>query len=181
MKYNIIYLTLAGGKFLGQIMTTGLEKCNKEYFDLYDNNDFDWMSREDTFHYNENLAINGTHNLTFQEIKNLSNLIFVSTSDKESKNRIFDRNRYISTSMRDMVIRDLKIKYHDECLNYLKENLVNFFEFKHINLWRYNTFLESIEELERHFNLSFDRDILKYGYQKWIKSNMKQRGTLNDK
>jgi len=179
--YSIIYLTLGGGKFLGQILTAGLEKIDKEYFDFYDDDHIDWMSREDNFHYNDKITMRGTHSFSFNEIAKLPNLIFVSVSDDESKEKIIERNKYISTSMDNNMIMDVRMKYHHECLNFLKTHNVDFFEIRHIDFWRYETFLKITERLEKHFNLSFNNDVLKYAHKKWIKSNIKRRGTLNDK
>ena len=57
MEYNINYLTLGGGKFLGQVLTFGLNKLDENYFDLYDDNSSKWMTREDVFDYDKKIKV----------------------------------------------------------------------------------------------------------------------------
>jgi hypothetical protein len=174
MKYNIVYLTLGGGKFLGQLLTVGLDNLAKEYFDLYDKNHVPWMEREDMFYYNENIGIYTSNGYTFSEIADLENLIFINTSDEESINRIEKRNQCVSTSMKNPRIRDIRLKYHNECHGFLRHNNINFFDFDYGDFWNRDKFLQSMTKFGKYFNIDFKTEVLLYAQKKWIYSNIQK-------
>jgi len=180
MKYHIVYLTLGGGKFLGQLMTVGLDKLGKEYFDLYNNVDSPWMEREDKFSYKENIDIQCSNSMTFREVAELENLIFINTANAESHSRIQQRNEYVSTSMKNSQVRDLRIKYHDECYAYLKNNKNKFFDFDYQNFWNREHFLQKMNTLGQHFDIDFDTEVLRYAHNRWMNSNLQYRSKKND-
>ena len=174
MYYNIVYLTLGGGKFLGQLMTVGLDNLEKEYFDTYDRNHVAWMEREDMFFYNDNINMSCSNWYTFDEIAKLENLIFINTIDKESIDKIEQRNQYISTSMKNPKIRDVRMKYHNECYRFLKYNNINFFDFDYRDFWNKDKFLQSMIKFGKHFNINFKIEVLRYAQKKWIYSNIQK-------
>ena len=171
-RYNIRYVPLSGGKFLAQLITVGLDNIGKEYFDLYGNNDIPWTERENKFFYNKNIDLDCTHNFTFREIAKLENLVFINPRHDECLSKINLRNQYILTSMKDRTVNDLKIKYSNECHEFLKSNKVNFFNFDHQNFWNSEQFLHSMDNLGKYINIKFDTEVLKYAHKQWLKSNI---------
>ena len=173
MYYNIVYLTLGGGKFLGQLMTVGLDNLEKEYFDTYDRNHVAWMEREDMFFYNEKINMSGSHVFTFREIAKLENLIFINTMHEASCNKIEQRNQYVPTAMENSDVKNIRIKYHNECYGFLKSNNIDFFDFDFQNFWNREHFLKSMHELGKHFDINFDTEVLKYAHKKWSNANLR--------
>ena len=174
MKYNIVYLTLGGGKFLGQLMTVGLDNLEKEYFDVYDKNHVAWMKREDMFYYNQNIGMHTSNGYTFREIAEFENLIFINSTDEESNDKIEQRNQYVSTSMKNPKIRDIRIKYHNECYGFLKHNNINFFDFHYGDFWHRDNFVKSMLKFGEYFNIEFKPEVLLYAQKKWIYSNIQK-------
>jgi hypothetical protein len=171
-KYHIRYVPLSGGKFLAQLLTVGLDNLGKEYFDLYDRNDLPWMERENKFFYHKNIDLDCTHNFTFREIAGLENLVFINTMHDESIAKIEFRNQYVSNSMNNSMVKKLKIKYSNECYEFLKSNNVDFFNFDHRDFWNGEQFLLSMNNLGKYLNIQFDTEVLKYAHRKWVKSNI---------
>jgi|DEB0MinimDraft_6_1074348.scaffolds.fasta_scaffold79323_2 hypothetical protein len=169
--YNVVYLTLGGGKFLGQMLTALLEKKDKTFFDLYDNNDKKWTDREEDFHYHKNLKVVCSWEYTFDQCKDLKNLIFINTQSQYSQKLIAHRNKYIPTSMIDYKIYDVRSKYHFEMYRFLKTNHVNFFDFDFENLSQPETFYKSIKDLCEFFGIDYEENLVKYGFGKWQQSN----------
>jgi hypothetical protein len=172
-KYHIRYPTLGGGKFLAQLLTIGLDNIDKEYFNLYDRNDIPWVEREDMFFYNKKIEVLCSHVNTFREIAKLENLIFINTIHEESFDRIEKRNLHVLTSMENEKVKDLRIKYHNECYGFLKYNNIDFFEFDFRNFWDRKRFLQSMHELGKHFDIKFDTEVLKYAHKKWHNANIR--------
>tara|TARA_R100000734_G_C3316994_1_gene109775 strand:+ start:71 stop:610 length:540 start_codon:yes stop_codon:yes gene_type:complete len=176
MEYNINYLTLGGGKFLGQVLTFGLNKLDENYFDLYDDNSSKWMTREDVFDYDKKIKVQGTHEMSFEETANCQNLIFINATSEQSIEKINERNTYIETSMRSYAMRNLKLKYHIECYKFLLRNKTKFFDFDYMSFWNKDTFLKQTKSLSDYFNFQFDPKVLSYAHRKWIKSNLTYKG-----
>lgn len=179
-KYHIRYLPLSGGKFLGQLLTVGLDKCSKHYFDLYDKKNISWTTREDMFLYHKDVDVKCSHTSSFRKISELENLIFISTTDDESIDKVKLRNRHVSTAMKNVDFQDLKIKYHNECHTFLTYSEIDFFDFKFKNFWNRQHFLDTMEKLGKYIDIEFDEKILVYAHKKWIQSNIIGLQTTKD-
>ena len=176
MEYNINYLTLGGGKFLGQLLTYSLNNLNENYFDLYNDNSAKWMTRENVFDYDKKIKVQGTHEMSFDETANCQNLIFINATSEQSIEKINERNSYIETSMRNYAMRNLKLKYHIECYKFLTRNNAKFFDFDYMSFWNKASFLNETKSLGDYLNIQFDPKVLSYAHNKWIKSNLTHRG-----
>ena len=82
--YYIIFTPLLGGQFVAQILSIMLNNNkkwlynNKEIFLLYDNIKDTWQEREFWIDIDPQIKIIVSSHLTFKEIENIENLIFIS-------------------------------------------------------------------------------------------------------
>ena len=178
--YNIIFTPLLGGQFVAQILSIMLNNNkkwlynNKEIFLLYDNIKDTWQEREFWIDIDPQIKIIVSSHLTFKEIENIENLIFISCNIEKDLEIIKDRNTYIKTSShRDLTLFNLRIKYHRELFNYLAKRRKWFFNIEFNHLWNTELFIERMKDLKKHFNIDINENLLQTLHKKWILSNLK--------
>ena len=178
--YNIVYTPVLGGNFIAQILSVMLNN-NKKIFDLYDNLEGTWQDRESRFDIDPKIKIFNSSYLTFKEIENMENLIFISCNTKKDLEIVKDRNKYLGIYpqiKQGLTIFDLRIKYHRELFNYLAKRRKWFFNIEFNHLWNTELFIERLKDLKKHFNIDIKINFYKNLHKKWVLSNLKIKHKL---
>lgn len=174
---NIVYMTLLGGQFLGQIITSAIDDTNQ--WELYDNHIMDWSDRETLFKINPNIKITWSHLVSFKQVYDMENLVFISCNDEESLKIMQRRNKYINTSVKDFLVLETRQRYHQELYNYLIDHDKKFFHFTFNELWERKSFSNKIRECMTYLQLPFDEEKNNNAHKKWMYANIKTERQSN--
>jgi hypothetical protein len=163
-------MTLLGGQFVGQVFSAS--NGSDIDFELYDNSDISWDERELMFSTLSTVNVDWSHMLSFSQVAEMDNLVFISCNTDQDLQLLHRRNKYISTQMRNYRIMDVRLRYHRELFNYLVDKKIDFIEIQFNEFWEGNKFLNKIQQCMQKFDIHFDKNLITNAHKKWVYANI---------
>jgi hypothetical protein len=161
-------VALGAGQFVGQTVSSAINK--KSQWELYDDNTVDWWIREELFEIDPSIRSKCSHHFSFEEVTRMENLVLITCNSIKDLEIIRKRNRYLHFMDKDFL--DVRLKYHQELHNHLIDKKKDFFQLIYSDLWDIRSFLGTMKECMSFLQLPFDEEKIRYGYKKWMRSNI---------
>jgi hypothetical protein len=167
---NIVYIVLGGGQFVAQTISLALNK--KKQWDLYEKNNLNWLDRESLFDIDKSIRTVCSHEVYFEEVMKMKNLVLITCNDDEDLKIIKRRGKFIDTNMEKSFVLEPRVKYHRELYNHLIDKEKKFLQIRCRDLWSSKGFLNTMKKCMSFLQLPFYEEEFSHGHKKWIQSNL---------